>query len=131
MTCAVSIKMMSSTRTTSTNGVTLISASGAAPPRRREEPKLPPPETDIAIALLSEIALGHIQKLQGEIVHARADFADFVSENIIENSRRNGCEQAHGSGHQSYGDARTDRAEAGGTLLAERQKGPDDAQNCA
>src|SRR5579859_7083634 len=74
ITCAVSMKMMSSTSTTSTNGVTLISARLGEPPRRREP--YPPPLVDIAMALLPVRPLRHVEELHGEVVHARAHFAD-------------------------------------------------------
>src|SRR6266542_722936 len=74
ITWAVSIKMMSSTSTTSTKGVTLMSAIAAVPWNRRRPPPLPP-LTEIA-TLLSEAPLGQVQEFQREVVHARAHFAD-------------------------------------------------------
>ena len=104
MTCAVSMKMMSSTSTTSTNGVTLISAMrvAAAPAAtgfRRHWWRRP--------SLLSaEAALGQVEELEREIVHARAQFADQVAEIVIEDGRRDGGEQADRGGDQRLGDAR-------------------------
>ena len=49
MTCAVIMKMISKTSTTSTNGVTLISESAVVPYDRRLPDEPPPPFTDIAI----------------------------------------------------------------------------------
>jgi hypothetical protein len=63
ITWAVSMKMISSTSTTSTNGVTLISDRLAPPPRRRD-PNPPPPLPDNAMALFSETALGQVQELE-------------------------------------------------------------------
>src|ERR1019366_6100292 len=85
ITWAVSMKMISSTSTTSTNGVTLISER-LAPPRLRFPD--PPPLMQIAILSLSEAAFGQVENLQREIVHARADLAYAVAEEVIENRRR-------------------------------------------
>src|ERR1035441_4549915 len=88
ITCAVSMKMINSTSTTSTNGVTLISESMDRPLPLRD-PNPPPPFTDIAICLFSEAALRHVQELQREIVHARPDLPNVAAQNVIEDRRRN------------------------------------------
>src|ERR1035441_4888877 len=88
ITCAVSMKMINSTSTTSTNGVTLISES-MDPPRPLRDPNPPPPFTDIAICLFSEAALRQVQELQREIVHARPDLPNVAAQNVIEDRRRN------------------------------------------
>ncbi len=66
MTCAVIMKMMSNTSTTSTNGVTLISESAETPRPRR--PLFIPPTliaTGVTVlGLFSEAPLDQIQKLQ-------------------------------------------------------------------
>ena len=115
ITCAVSMKMMSSTSTTSTNGVTLISRDGvaAAPAATRirrhwwRRPWL----------LLSETALGQVEELEREIVHAGADLANQVAEVVIEDGGGNGREQADRGGDQRFGDARADGLQAGGAHL--------------
>src|ERR1700688_2317032 len=71
ITCAVSMKMISSTSTTSTKGVTLISER--LEPEKEDAPRLrdpnpPPPLTDSAIWLLpAERPLGHVQELQRKV----------------------------------------------------------------
>src|SRR5271157_5680865 len=130
ITWAVSMKMMSSTSTTSTNGVTLISDRLAPPPRRRE-PYPPPPLTDKAMALLSQTALGQVQEFQGKVVHARADLPDSVAENVVENSRRDGGCQPRRRGNQRFRDARRHRAQAGRAHLSQFVKRADNAQHRA
>src|SRR5580693_145327 len=83
MTCAVSMKITSNTRTTSTKGVTLISERVVPPPRRRERDPNPPPFTDIPIELLSETTFHHVQELKCEIVHAGTDIANLPAKNIV------------------------------------------------
>src|SRR5208283_2047365 len=112
ITWAVSMKMISSTSTTSTNGVILTSDRLASPPRRRE-PYPPPPLTDNAMALVSETALGQVQELQGKVVHARAQFPDAVAEDVIGNGGWDGGEQAHGGRDQRQRDAGTHRPQTG------------------
>src|ERR1039458_2271848 len=104
ITWAVSMKMISRTSTTSTNGVTLISER-LDPPARLRDP-YPPPLREKAMALFSAAALGEVQKLHREVVHARAQFPDAVAEVVIEDSRRDGRRQAHRRGNQRLGDAR-------------------------
>src|SRR5471032_3032852 len=102
MTCAVSMKMISSTSTTSTKGVTLISDRVEVVPRLRDPyppplppPRLPPPLTDNAIALLpAETALGHVQELERKVIHAGANFADGVAEMVVCDGGRDGGKQA-------------------------------------
>src|ERR1035437_2383235 len=128
ITWAVSMKMMSSTSTTSTKGVTLISER-LAPPRLRDPN--PPPLKEIAMALLSEGALGQVQELQRKVVHARADFADGVAEEVIENGRWDGGKKSHRSGNQRFGDAGRDRPQAGTALLSQILKRADNAHDRA
>src|SRR5579863_9690719 len=118
ITCAVSMKMMSSTSTTSTKGVTLISARLDEPALRRRDP-YPPPFVEIAMTLLPEGALRQVEKLHGEVVHTRTQFADLVAEEVIEDGCRNRGHQAEGRSHQSFGNARGDGAETGGALLSQ------------
>src|SRR5215469_5260169 len=127
ITWAVSMKMISNTSTTSTNGVMLISASGA-PPRRRPTPPPPLPFVEKAI-LRSEIPFGHVQELQREVFHARTHFADAVAEQVIEHGGRNGREEPHGGGNQRFGNAGRDRREAGAALFAQSVKCADDAHD--
>src|SRR5208283_2279042 len=130
ITWAVSMKMISSTSTTSTNGVILTSDRLASPPRRRE-PYPPPPLTDIAMALLSETALGQVQELEGKVVHAGADLADPVAENIVEDGGGDSGCKARRRCNQRFRDARRHRAQAGRTHLSQFVKRADNAQHCA
>src|SRR5215472_3954068 len=77
-TWAVIIKMMRSTKTTSTKGVTLISASAVTPrPGRR----LPFEPTLIATRrLLPEASFGQVEEFESEVVHARAKLFQQVTE---------------------------------------------------
>src|SRR5215470_3911087 len=126
ITWAVSIKMISSTSSTSTNGVTLISDS-AAPPRRPPRPRPPlslvEKATGHSSPLLLKVALGHIQELDGEVVHARADFLEHVTEVVVENSRRNSRAQADRGREQRVGDARPHRTQRSAARLAQLVEG--------
>src|ERR1039457_6439993 len=130
ITWAVSMKMMSSTSTTSTNGVMLIS-DRLAPPLRRRDPYPPPPLTDNAMALLSETAFGHVQELHGKVVHARADLPDSVAENVVEDGGWDGGCKARRRRNQRFGDARRHRAQAGRSHLSQFVKRADNAQHGA
>src|SRR5690348_5218082 len=94
ITCAVILKMISSTSTTSTNGVTLISESAGVPWNRRR-PGAPPPLTLIAMPSLPVAAFSQIQEFEREVVHARSNFLEDVAEVVIENGCRNRRCQAH------------------------------------
>src|SRR5947199_10600767 len=92
MTCAVIMKMMSSTSTTSTKGVTLISES-AVVPWNRLRPDAPPLLTVIAIRSASVRAFRQIEELEREIVHTGAHFLDDVAEVVVGDGRGNSREQ--------------------------------------
>src|SRR5262249_4886180 len=114
------MKMISSTSTTSTNGVTLISESDPLPPRRREPNPLPPPLpplTEIAM-LLSEGPFRQVQKLEREIVHASAQFTNPVAEEVVEDRCRNRRREAHGGRDQCERDARSDGFQARSAFVA-------------
>src|SRR4029077_19392203 len=104
ITCAVIMKMMSSTSTTSTKGVTLISESADVPWNRRR-PDVPPLLTVIAIRSLSVSAFRQIEEFECEVVHAGAHFLDDVAEVVVGNGRGNGREQAHSGGNQRFGNS--------------------------
>src|SRR5580698_385762 len=127
ITCAVNMKIMSSTRTTSTNGVTLISARGAPPRLPRRDPK-PPPFTEKDM-LFSETALGHVEEFEGEIVHARANLADAAAEGVVRDGGGNGGEKTERGGIERFRDARSNGAQAGGALGAQRVEGSNDAHH--
>src|SRR5579872_2099002 len=108
MTWAVNMKMMSSTSTTSTNGVTLISARLPVPALRLRDPNPLPPLTESAM-LISETALRHIQKFHREIVHAGAHLTNLLAEDVVENSGWNCGDEADGGRDQRLGNARSQR----------------------
>src|ERR1700722_3528421 len=117
------MKMISSTRTTSTNGVTLISAIGARPRDR-----LPPDsETGVnAIALASETPLDQVQELERKVVHPRAYLFEQMAEVVVEDGRRDGGEEPHGGRDQSFRDARPDEFQTGAPRGAQVLERPDD-----
>src|SRR5579863_1420292 len=134
MTCAVSMKMISSTRTTSTRGTTFISdmVPIETPPRRRRpfEPFEPAVEIAILIrCLLLEASFRQVEKFQREILHARADLLNYVPEVIVEDSGGDCTRQSHGGGHQGARDAGADGAHAGGAGKTELIEGVDDSQH--
>src|SRR4051795_9114882 len=98
---AVTMKMMSSTKTTSTKGVTLMSDMARLP-------RCPPPViTPIAISA----ALHGVEQFEREIVHARAELADLIVQQVIEDHRRDRGEQAGCSGDQRLRNARRYRTQ--------------------
>src|SRR5579864_5252776 len=105
------MKMISSTSTTSTKGVTLISAIGARPRDR-----LPPDnETGVnAIALTSETPLDQVEELERKVVHPRAHLFEQMAEVVVEDGRWDGGKKAHRGSDQSFRDARPDGLQAGG-----------------
>src|SRR5580658_11123761 len=117
MTWAVSIKMISSTSTTSTRGTMLISASEGLP---RNRPRRSPLEVFrekamlIAPSLSLQGALRQIQELELKVFHARAEFLDRAAEHIVENSCWNGGKESHRGGDQGFRDAWRYGPEAGG-----------------
>src|SRR5215471_13478517 len=132
ITCAVSMKITSSTSTTSTNGVTLISAREDEWPLRRDLGPSPPLR-EKAMAqtplLLPETALGQVHELQRKIVHAGADLLDRVAEIVVENRRRYRGEKPHRRRDQRHRNARPDRLQTGRTHLPKLVEGLDDAHH--
>src|ERR1700730_6323178 len=125
ITCAVSMKMMSSTRTTSTSGTMLISASEVVP---RNRPRLiPPDEVPNEKAMLLHASFGEIQELEHEVLHARCKLLDRVPKKIVKDCGRDCGGQTHGSGYQSLGDSGRDRAQASCTGCTELLERIDDA----
>src|SRR5450432_2069834 len=132
ITCAVNMKMINSTSTTSTKGVTLISESVDMPPRLRDPNPPPPPFTDNAIrSLPAERALGHVQELQRKVFHAGADFTNRMAEVVVEDGGRYGGEQAESRGDEGFRDAGPKRLQAGAAHVAQILEGPDNAQHRA
>ena len=118
------MKMMSSTRTTSTSGVMLMSASAvcvrplaevkaiSAAPRSR---------------LRSLLALDQVEHLQGEVVVARGHFANGANDEVVSDHRRDRGSQAGGGGNQRFGNSRSDRAQSRGASRAQSVEGVDDS----
>src|SRR5438046_1561112 len=102
ITWAVSMKMISSTRTTSTKGTILISANDVVPPRNR--PRLiPPDDAPSEKAMLLHASFGEIQELEHEVLHARCKLLDRGPKKIVKDCGRDCGGQTHGSGNESFG----------------------------
>src|SRR5260221_2500884 len=93
ITCAVSMKMMSSTRTTSTSGTTLISANELTP---RKRPRLPVPAELVVENAMSviETSFHEIQELEDEVFHAGTEFLDRAPKYVLENCGGDTCSPA-------------------------------------
>src|SRR5438876_845513 len=74
-------------------------------------------------------AFGHIQEFEREVVHARSDFSNHLTEMVVEDRRRYGCEQTDGGGDERFGNARTDGTKTRGALLVELLERANDAQH--
>src|SRR6185295_8893323 len=100
MTCAVSMKMISRTSTTSTRGTMLISESVPLPVPKRRWPSplrdaLPLlTEKAIWILLALEHALGCVQELERKIFHARAHHLYAIPEIVVKHRCGDGGEKA-------------------------------------
>src|SRR5258706_14702552 len=124
MACAVSIKMIRSTKTTSTRGTMLISAMVGNTRDRR--PCCPPP-IENAMALVLEGPFREIQELQRKILHAGAEFADSAVEQVVKNVGGNCRRQAQRRGNERFGDTRRHRAKARAACRCQGRKGVHDA----
>src|SRR5579862_3234494 len=120
ITCAVSMKMISSTSTTSTSGTMLISDSVPlpAPKRRRPNPLLAPlpllTEKAIWMLLALEHALRRVQELEREILHARAHHLYAIPEIVVKYRCRDGGEKAQCGRKQRVGNTRCHGSHTGG-----------------
>src|ERR1700691_5994281 len=112
---AVTMKMTSRTRTTSTSGVILISASEV-----RVWPELAVKATRglplhrILFGLQADF-FETVEQFAREVVHAGGKLAQRGGELVVGDHRRNGDQQAGGRGNQSLGDSRRHRAQSGRT----------------
>src|SRR5512146_1451613 len=93
---AVTMKMISSTSTTSTSGVTLMSASELC-----VFPLLPVKAITISVVTRAGLracrtALDQVHHLQREVVHSRPKLPDLAQEIVVGNHRRNRREQTCG-----------------------------------
>src|SRR5580704_3511791 len=106
---AVSIKITSSTSTTSTRGVMLISASAVCvwPPLLvKATGSLP------GILIRSERCFFHaVQQFARKVVHARGKVAAACGELVVGDHGRDGYEQSGGGGDERFGNAGRDRAQ--------------------
>src|SRR5258708_4461178 len=131
ITCAVSMKMMSSTRTTSTSGTTLISESELTP---RKRPRFPVPAELVVENAMSalETSFHEIQELEDEIFHAGAEFLDRAPKYVVENRCGNRGRESQSGCDQRFRDSRRNRAQAGcargSQLLESVDNAPDRAE---
>src|SRR5690348_11458838 len=103
MTCAVMIKMMSNTRTTSTNGVTLISDSEGSPRERLPIPFVTLNAMRQPPFSFARRPLDHVQEFERKIIETVAHLFQFATEQVVKNRRRNRGNQANSGCHQSLG----------------------------
>src|SRR6516162_1138298 len=126
---AVSMKISSSTKTTSTSGMTLISARAL-----RVRP-VPSPPASVLIAILERLrashepALSQVRQLEREVVHLRGPVADLADEVVVPDDRGNGREETGGGGHQGLRDAGRHHRQARGTLAADGLERGDDSDH--
>src|SRR5580658_9697783 len=121
------MKMISSTRTTSTNGVTLISAIGARPRDRL------PPDSEAgvnAIALASETPPDQVHELERKVVHTRAHLFERIAEVVVEDRRRDSGEETDGGRDQCFRDAGSDGFQTGAPRGAQILERADDPNDC-
>src|SRR5438105_49894 len=105
------MKMMSSTRQTSTRGVTLMSpltSSGLPPPAPNAivTSALPPDRRGGARAYASLILDEVVDQLRGRVRHLHVETIHFIEEVVVHPDCRNGDEQTERRGDQRFGDAR-------------------------
>src|SRR3954464_4896659 len=106
------MKMISNTRTTSTNGVTLISAIAGSP-----RDLLPPPLVRLKATLrlpssLPRGPLDHVHEFERKIIKTVAHLFQLAAEKIVENGGRNRGNQTHARRDQRIRHARSHRREA-------------------
>src|SRR5712692_9091900 len=111
---AVSMKISSSTSTTSTNGMILISAS--EPPIRRPSP---PPESRlnaIFASVLQHGARDQVEEIHREPLHLRGPVLHSVDEVVVGDDGGDGGGEAEGGGDEGFRDARRHHREVRGAL---------------
>src|SRR5271168_101247 len=128
---AVTMKMTSKTRTTSTSGVMLISASEV-----RVWPELAVKATCglplhlILIGVQTDF-FEAVEQLAGEVVHAGSEFAQRGRELVVGDDCWNGDDQAGCRGDEGLGDAGGHSTERGCSLGAQAVEGIHDAHDGA
>src|SRR5581483_3512513 len=114
ITCAVSMKMISNTRTTSTRGTILISESVPfePPKRRRPIPESLPSENAIPyiLTLALQISLRQVQELEREIFHPGSHLFDSMAEVVVGHRGRNRRRETQSRRQQRIRNAGSDRA---------------------
>src|ERR1700728_3058224 len=126
---AVTMKMISSTRATSTSGVILISASEVRVcPELAVKATCGLPLHRVWLGLRADLFQA-VEQFAREVVHARAKLAQRSGELVVGDYGRNGHQQAGGGGDQSLGNARRHGAQSGRALRAQAMKGIHDAHD--
>src|ERR1700677_209855 len=116
---AVTMKMISSTRTTSTSGVILISASEVLVwPELAVKATRGLPLHRVWLGLRGDFFQA-VEQFGGEIVHARGKLAQRSGELVVGDHGRNRDHQAGGGGDQGLGNSRRHRAQSGRALRAQ------------
>src|SRR5580698_6814196 len=108
---AVTMKMISRTRTTSTSGVMLISASEVL-----VWPVLAVKATrglPLHRFLFGADLFQAVEQLAGEVVHAGAELAQRCGELVVGDDGRDSDQQTSGGGDQGFGNSRRDCAQCG------------------
>src|SRR5580692_12034604 len=123
---AVSIKITSRTRTTSTNGVMLISASAVW-----VWPVLLVNATNVSWVLIgSECGFFHaVEELPGKVVHAGGEVTATGGVLVVGDDGGDGDHESGSGGDQCFRDARGDCTQRGGAFHAEADKGLHDAHD--
>src|ERR1700686_1277609 len=124
---AATMKMMSSTRITSMNGVTLISCRTSRSSSPEREPRR------IAIASLRSArqrnhaapvsTADHQEKLRRGIAQQGAVATDQAREMVVDHDRRNGGDEPERGGEQGLRDAGRDHREVGGVGFGNPDEG--------
>src|SRR5882724_11702293 len=144
----ITMKMISMTSITSTMGVTLISATGGgatcliitiiSPTSTGlglPNPGSPSLFNSPKRTLLSHATLRSLQEvvdqLRARVAHLDVEGLDPACEQVEHPDRRDGHEQTDRGGHQGFGNAAGDRAEAGGLILRNTAERVDDADHSA
>src|SRR6202453_2166700 len=126
---AVTMKIMSSTRTTSTSGVMLISASEVRVwPELAVKATCGLPLHRVLVGLRADLFQA-VEQFAREVVHARAKLAQRSGELVVGDYGRNGHQQTGGSGDQGFGNSRRYRAQSGCALRAQSMEGIHDAHH--
>src|SRR6202167_171957 len=126
---AVTMKMMSRTRTTSTSGVMLISASEVRVwPELAVKATCGLPLHRVLFGLRADLFQA-VEQFAREVVHARAKLAQRSGELVVGDHGRNSHQQAGGGGDQGFGNARRHGTQSGRALRAQAMKGIHDAHD--